>query len=83
MLEPKDKKYREKYKKQKPPTWRRGAISKQRIAFDKQKGIKVACLKCDKVFTGRINVRICDACKNKEEYNIGSTYARLEHGVAV
>ena len=76
---PKDKTYRAQIKPKKKPEvlWAYGAISKEKKRFDKEKGRRVACLKCDKVFLGRINVRICDACKKKEDYHHGSAYANL------
>lgn len=76
MQKPKDKTYRESRKKP-SVTWAYGAISKRSKKLDKEKGIKVECLKCDLVFLGRINVRICDHCKRTESYAHGSTYTSM------
>lgn len=35
---------------------------------------KVTCLRCDKTFMGRINIRVCDVCKGLKSYKYGSIF---------
>jgi ribosomal protein L37AE/L43A len=58
--------------------WAYGAVSKFAQRVEAEKGKRVNCLKCDRPFMGRINVRICDTCKGKEWYNVGLAYTDME-----